>query len=97
VRNRQFWDYMVYPRTYFNRAWKGKDIGYALFFIAIHLGAAAAPFYFTWEAFAVFLIGYVITGMFGITLSYHRQLAHRSFTTPKWLEYTFAYCGALAL
>jgi len=44
----------------------------------------------------VFFIGYIVTG-FGITLSYHRQLAHKSFTTPKPLEYAFAYCGALAL
>jgi fatty-acid desaturase len=97
ARNRQFWDYVVFPRTYFHRAWEGKDIGYGLFFTIIHLGAACAPFFFTWDAFMVFLIGYVITGMFGITLSYHRQLAHRSFTTPKWLEYLFAYCGVLAL
>mmetsp|Transcript_991 Transcript_991/g.1562 ORF Transcript_991/g.1562 Transcript_991/m.1562 type:complete len:428 (+) Transcript_991:85-1368(+) len=97
VRNLQRWNYIVYPRTYFMREWKGKDIGYAFFFAIIHAGAAAAPFYFTWQAFYCFLVGYLITGMFGITLSYHRQLAHRSFTTPKWLEYTFAYCGALAL
>jgi hypothetical protein len=36
-------------------------------------------------------------GCLGITLSYHRQLSHRSFTTPKWLEYTLAYCGVLAV
>lgn len=36
-------------------------------------------------------------GCLGITLSYHRQLSHRSFQTPKWLEYVLAYCGALAV
>ena len=36
------------------------------------------------------------TGCLGITLSYHRQLSHRSFATPKWLEYALAYCGVLA-
>eukprot|EP00913_Durusdinium_trenchii_P014445 g13550.t1 len=49
------------------------------------------------EAFACFCVGYVITGMLGITLSYHRQLSHRAFATPKWLEYVLAYCGALAV
>mmetsp|Transcript_14854 Transcript_14854/g.33825 ORF Transcript_14854/g.33825 Transcript_14854/m.33825 type:complete len:400 (+) Transcript_14854:113-1312(+) len=97
VRNRTFWDYVVSPRRYFNRKWKGKDIGYAVFFIIMHAGAFAAPFFFSWPAFSAFLIGYLITGMFGITLSYHRQLAHRSFKTSKFLEYVFAYCGALAL
>lgn len=94
--SKPFWDFDIYPRTYFNRTWQKKDIAYALFFLVIHAGALAAPFYFTWKAFAVFLVGYAITG-FGITLSYHRQLAHRSFTTPKWLEYFFAYWGVLAL
>jgi hypothetical protein len=97
LRNRHFWDYIVHPRKYFRRAWDNKDIGYASFIGAMHVGAAMAPMYFTWNAFAVFVVGYIMTGMLGITLSYHRQLAHRAFTTPKVLEYFFAYCGALAL
>jgi len=97
TRNRQFWDYVVNPRTYFHRRWLRKDIDYAVFFAIIHLGAVAAPFHFTWQAFACFWVGYLVTGMLGITLSYHRQLAHRSFKTPKVLEYLFAYCGVLAL
>jgi stearoyl-CoA desaturase (delta-9 desaturase) len=96
TRFRHFWDYEYNPRTYFVRRWKAKDIGYGVFLSAVHLGALAAPFHFTRDAFLVFLVGYLITGL-GITLSYHRQLAHRSFTTPKLLEYVFAYCGALAL
>ena len=36
-------------------------------------------------------------GCLGITLSYHRQLSHKSFQCPKWLEYVFAYCGVLAV
>ncbi|KAK8641765.1 hypothetical protein V6N13_011139 [Hibiscus sabdariffa] len=36
----------------------------------------------------------VVLGL-GITLSYHRNLCHRSFKLPKWLEYMFAYSGAL--
>lgn len=36
-------------------------------------------------------------GCLGITLSFHRQLSHRSFQTPKWLEYALAYCGVLAV
>mmetsp|Transcript_65662 Transcript_65662/g.156956 ORF Transcript_65662/g.156956 Transcript_65662/m.156956 type:complete len:398 (-) Transcript_65662:99-1292(-) len=97
IRNRRFWNFVVNPRKYLAREWKGKDIGYAAFFTIMHAGAAMAPFFFTWPAFFTFLVGYLITGMFGITLSYHRQLAHLSFKTPKWLEYIFAYCGVLAL
>ena len=36
-------------------------------------------------------------GCLGITLSFHRQLSHRAFATPKWLEYALAYCGVLAV
>lgn len=36
-------------------------------------------------------------GCLGITLSYHRQLSHRSFSSPKWVEYFLAYCGVLAV
>jgi stearoyl-CoA desaturase (delta-9 desaturase) len=38
----------------------------------------------------------VLSGWLGVDLSYHRQLSHRSFRTPKWLEYAFAYCGVIA-
>ena len=62
----------------------------------IHLGALFAPFTFTWSAFAVFIGLQLVTGL-GITLCYHRLLAHRSFQVPRWLEYLLTICGALAL
>nr|GMD84119.1 palmitoyl-monogalactosyldiacylglycerol delta-7 desaturase, chloroplastic-like [Ipomoea batatas] len=55
-----------------------------------------APFCFSWDAFGVAFGLYIITGL-GITLSYHRNLTHRSFKLLKWLEYFFAYCGVHAL
>ena len=60
---------------------------------------------FCWHA--QFLPGYCVHGIehecvmlcrcLGITLSFHRQLSHRSFQTPKWVEYALAYCGVLAV
>ena len=38
----------------------------------------------------------LISGL-GVTLSYHRQLTHKSFVTPKWLEYFFSLCGVMAI
>jgi len=81
----------------FVRKWLGTDITYVSFIGAMHVGALLAPFYFTWQAFNCFWVMYFITGCLGITLSYHRQLSHKSFQTPKWLEYALAYCGALAV
>jgi len=62
----------------------------------IHAGALLAPFTFTWPAFWLFLGLQLLTGL-GITLCYHRLLAHRSFQIPKWLEYALTLCGSLAL
>ena len=63
----------------------------------IHAGALLAPFTFTWNGFWAFFWLQWITGLLGITLCFHRLLAHRSFQIPKWLEYALTLCGALAL
>lgn len=78
------------------RPWARTDVTYAVFMIAMHGLALLAPFTFSWSNVWLFAITYFVTGCLGITLSFHRQLSHKSFTTPKWLEYTLAYCGVLA-
>lgn len=83
-------------RPLFGRKWSMTDIGYAVFLGGMHLVACLAPFTFSWQMVGLFFASYFVSGCLGITLSYHRQLSHRSFTTPKWLEYTLAYCGVLA-
>ena len=94
-----FSDVYGLPRTHewVDRIWTGKDKFYAGFLLTLHLVALAAPFTLSWHNFWMFMGAYFVTGALGITLSYHRQLTHRSFQTPKWLEYIFAYCGAMAL
>lgn len=73
------------------------DKVYIGFIIVMHLACLAAPFTFSWANLALFGVTYFMTGCLGITLSFHRQLSHKSFRTPKWLEYFFAYCGAMAV
>lgn len=82
---------------FFGRAWDTTDIAYGLFMLAMHSLALLAPFTFSWPMVGLFFGTYFITGCLGITLSFHRQLSHRSFSTPKWLEYALAYCGVLAV
>jgi stearoyl-CoA desaturase (delta-9 desaturase) len=65
--------------------------------VVLHAGALLAPWTFTWSAFWVFVWLQLFTGLFGITLCYHRLLAHRSFTVPKWIEYFLTLCGSLAI
>lgn len=100
-RQNNIWmsDVMVRNRRpyFFRRKWTSKDMIYGAFIGFMHALCLLAPFTFSWNAFAVFTGLYVITGMLGITLSFHRNLSHKSFKLPKWLEYTFAYCGVQAL
>lgn len=80
-------------RPIFRRKWTTIDKRSAGAFLVMHLLCLLAPFYFTWPAFWLAVVLYIITGLFGLTLSYHRHLTHKSFKLPKWLEYTFAYIG----
>lgn len=83
--------------VYWGRKWNSLDVATIGGVIAMHLLCVFAPFTFNWSALWVAVGLYVVTGLFGITLSFHRNLSHRSFKLPKWLEYFFAYCGAQAL
>lgn len=65
--------------------------------IALHLGAVAAVFAFSWPALAVAIVLYWIAGGLGVGLGYHRLLTHRAFKVPKPVEYLLAVCGTLAL
>jgi hypothetical protein len=85
-------------RNYFlDREWTSKDLIYGGFMLFMHGACLLAPFTFSWDAFGVFALLYFITGCLGITLSFHRNLSHKSFKVPKPLEYLFAYCGIQAV
>ncbi len=69
-----------------------------IYLIIIHTGAlfVLLPSNFTWWGVGAALFLHWVTGGLGITLGFHRLITHRSFQTPKWLEYFFAFCGALS-
>jgi len=65
-------------------------------FLLLHVIAVAyGPSTFSWEALSLCLVLSVVLQTLGNSLSYHRQLSHRSFECPKPLEYFFAWCGVL--
>ncbi|RZC64635.1 hypothetical protein C5167_008323, partial [Papaver somniferum] len=70
--------------------WDATNLG---ILILEHICVLAAPFYFTWNAFRVFLILSILTEPIGVSLSYHRNLSHKSLKLTKSLEYLFAYFG----
>ena len=66
-----------------------------------HLLAIAAivqsSFQFQWSSVVVFLAMWIFAQNVGIGMSYHRQLTHRGYITPRWVEYVMAGCGTMAL
>jgi stearoyl-CoA desaturase (delta-9 desaturase) len=84
------------PVYFMGRQWNGVDIANIVTLTAIHVLSLLAPFHFTWSALWLAVALYFVTGV-GVTLSYHRNLAHKSFKLPKWLEYLFAYCAVHSL
>lgn len=70
--------------------------GPAIWIAAIHLGAIAAPWTFTWQGLATLFVLYWLTGGIGICLGFHRLLSHRSFQTYKPLRWFIAWIGGLA-
>jgi stearoyl-CoA desaturase (delta-9 desaturase) len=69
----------------------------AIAMTGFHIGAVAAFFFIDYGAMLAALILYYAAGMLGIGMAYHRLLTHRSYKTPKLVEYFLTVCGTLAL
>lgn len=54
-----------------------------------------APLYFTWGAFAIFVILLELTMCAGHSVGFHRRLIHRTFKCPKWVERLLVWTGTL--
>jgi fatty-acid desaturase len=76
---------------------KGVNWTTSIFMAIFHVGAVAALFMFSWEALAVSLFLWWVSGSLGIGMGYHRLLTHRGYKTPKAVEYFLTVCGTLAL
>jgi len=83
-------------RAFLFRKWTRVDVMRVSAVGAVHLLCLLAPFNYTWEAFRFAAMVGISTNL-SITFSYHRNLTHRSFKLPKWLEYPFAYSALFAL
>ncbi len=72
--------------------------GTIIYMASIHFVALFAffPSNFSWEAIGIAFVLYCITAGVGITLGFHRLVSHRSFETPKLVEYFLIFCGTLA-
>jgi stearoyl-CoA desaturase (delta-9 desaturase) len=77
------------------RRWTRLNWPHILWWSVIQAGVVLAPFTFSWSALWVCLALYLVAG-FGVTMGYHRLLTHRSFHTPRPVEYILAVLGSLA-
>ena len=69
----------------------------AIAMASFHVGAVAALFYVDAGAILTAVILWIMAGMLGIGMGYHRLLTHRGYKTYRWVEYFLAWCGTLAL
>jgi stearoyl-CoA desaturase (delta-9 desaturase) len=84
------------PRVRKDRWAQGVDWPVAIWIGVCHVGVLAAPFYFTWKAFAIFAFMAWLTGSIGVCMGYHRQLTHGSFCTYKPIRWLLAFFGGLS-
>ena len=73
------------------------NVVFAVWMLVFHGLSIAAFFRFRSSALVVFAVLWFLAQNVGIGISYHRQLTHRGFETPRWLEYAMAICATLAL
>ena len=69
----------------------------AIAFTIFHVLAVVALFFATWDAVLVALVLHWMCIGWGIGLGYHRLHTHRSYKTPRIVEYFFAICATMTL
>ena len=78
----------------FNR--KNIDLIPLVWITGMHVGALAAPFFFTWQALGVTVFLHWLTLSLGICLGYHRFLSHKSMKLRSPVEFFVLLCGVLS-
>ncbi len=68
----------------------------AAWLIAIHVGALAAPWTFSWSGLGLVFVLHWLCGGIGICLGYHRLFTHGSFVAPRWVRRVIGMIGCLA-
>ena len=79
-----------------NLTWARIDWVVLGWMIAMHVGAVAAFFFFTWQALLAAVVLHWFTCSIGICLGYHRFLAHRSLKLITPARLLVNLCGVLS-
>lgn len=65
--------------------------------IITHLSLIPLIIYGTWHHWVIAFIVYFFTGCFGMTMTFHRLLSHKSWKAPRWFEIFGTLCGTYGL
>ena len=65
--------------------------------IAAHLSFIPMIMYGEWYHWAIAFFTYFVTGCFGMTMTFHRLLSHKSWNAPKWFEIFGTLAGTYGL
>ena len=76
--------------------WENADWIVVGWMTAVHVGALAAPFFFSWTAVFAALAMHWLTISIGIGLCYHRLLSHKSFEVVAPVKFLVYLCGVLS-
>ena len=84
--------FLLFPTEQDAARVRGVDWVAAIWSVGVHLLALLVfvPWFFSWTGVVLLVVGIYLFGMIGINLGYHRLLAHRSFSCPRWLEHVLA-------
>lgn len=86
-------------RGWFSREhlrWNNTDWVVTGFLIFVHVGALAAPFFFSWGGLATAVVLHWLTCSLGVCFGYHRYLSHRTLKMSGPAEFFVLLCGALS-
>jgi hypothetical protein len=72
---------------------------YATAVVGYHAAAllACLPWFFSWTGVVLAFVGLYVFGTLGINIGYHRLLAHRGFSSPRWVERLLAILGVCCM
>lgn len=62
-----------------------------------HLSVIPMVVFGEWSHYVYSFIVYFFTGCFGMTMTYHRLLSHKSWSAPRWFFYFGTLCAVLGL
>ncbi len=73
--------------------------GYFLFFTLITTNLSLLPllYFANPKQLSITFIVYFVTGCFGMSLTYHRLLSHKSWEAPNWFYYFGSFAGTVGL